>query len=75
MFLLRVTPGDNVEHVQLMKWSVAVLSFATAKSSSATLATDQLRGCEAQHRIATVTTNHVPAAKLSIATVAAIATD
>jgi hypothetical protein len=55
MFLLRVTPGDNVEHVQLMKWSVAILSFATdpffvlavAKSSSAT---DQLRGCKAQHR-------------------------
>jgi hypothetical protein len=58
MFLLRVTPGDNVEHVQLIKWLVAILSFATdpvlvlvvAKSSSATVATDQLCGCEAQLR-------------------------
>jgi hypothetical protein len=59
MFLLgRVTPADNVEHVQLMIWSVAILSFATdhflvlavAKSSNGTVATDQLRGCEAQHR-------------------------
>jgi hypothetical protein len=69
-----------------MKWLVSILSFATdclvlavAKSSSATVATDQLCGCEAQHRnrlygdciIATIAASQVVSvAKLSIATVA-----
>ncbi len=52
------TPADNVEHALLMKWLVAILSFdtgrslvlAVAKSSSATVATNQLSGCKAQHR-------------------------
>jgi hypothetical protein len=60
------------------------LVLAVAKSSSATVATDQLCGCDAQHRnrsygnciIATVAASQVVSvAKLSIATVAAIATD
>jgi hypothetical protein len=84
------------------------MSFATdcslvlmvAKSSSATVATDQLCGCKAQHRnrsygdcriatvaasqavsvaklttVAGVATNHVAVAKLSIATIPAVATD
>jgi hypothetical protein len=68
------------------------MSFATdctlvlmvAKSSSATIATDQLCGCKAQHRnrsygdcrIATVAASQaVSVAKLSIATVAAVATN
>jgi hypothetical protein len=59
MFLLGATPADSVEHVQRMKWLVATLSFATdrfsvlavAKSSRATVATDQqLCGCKAQQR-------------------------
>jgi hypothetical protein len=74
-----------------MKWLVAILSFTTdclvlvvAKSSSATIATDQLCGCEAEHRnrlygdciIATVAASQVVSvAKLSIATVAAVTTD
>jgi hypothetical protein len=52
MFLLEATPAENVEHVKLMKWSFAELSFATdcfsvlvvCKSSSVTVATNQLRG-------------------------------
>jgi hypothetical protein len=68
------------------------MSFATdcslvlmvAKSTSATVATDQLCSCEAQHhnrsygdcRIATVAASQaVSVAKLSIATVAAVATN
>jgi hypothetical protein len=75
-----------------MKWSVAIMSFATdcslvltvAKSSSATVATDQLCGCEAQHHnrsyggcsIATVAASQaVSVAKPSIATIAAVTTD
>ncbi len=58
MLLLGATPADNVEHVQLMKWSDVILSFATdhcllvavAKSSKGTVATNQLCSCEAQHR-------------------------
>ncbi len=75
-----------------MRRLVAILSFTTdhflvlavAKSSSATVATDQLCGCEAQDRnrsygdciITTVAASQVVSvAKLSIATVAAVATD
>jgi hypothetical protein len=77
MFLLRVTPGENVEHVQLIKWSFAILSFATdpvlvlavAKSSSATVATDQLCSfATTKLSFPTVATNHVAVAKISIAT-------
>jgi hypothetical protein len=28
-FLFGVTPADNVQHVKLMKWMVAILSYAT----------------------------------------------
>jgi hypothetical protein len=74
-----------------MKWLVAILSFATghlvlavAKSSSATVATNQLCGCKAQHCnisygdciIATVAASQVVSvAKLSIATFAAVTTN
>jgi hypothetical protein len=85
MFLIGATPTENVEHGILMKWSVAIMSFATdcifvwtvAKSSSAT---DQLCACKAQHcnrsygdcRIAA--SQVVSVTKLSIAPVAAIVT-
>ncbi len=88
MFFLGATPNDIVKHVILMKWLAAIMSFAmdcslvlmVAKWSSAT---DQLFGCEAQHRnrsygdfsITTVAASQVVlVVKIIIATVAAITT-
>jgi hypothetical protein len=91
IFLLGASPVNNVECVytnemvgcdtEFRNWPFLVLAVT---KSSATVATNQLCGCEAQHRnrsygdciIATVAASRVVSvARLSIATVAAVATD